>query len=115
MSLRIFINMATGFQEFTQSVYVSFYPVKVSICFRTNEEPDDVQKASSVGTMSVFDINPDAILFFVGGVPTSADLNGRVNSLRFKGCIEEVEFDGLPIGLWDFVLGENNNQGCARR
>ena len=35
--------------------------------------------------------------------------------MRFVGCIEDVKFDGLPIGMWDFVRGENNYRGCLSR
>lgn len=42
-------------------------------------------------------------------------LENKLSYMRFVGCIEDVKFDGLPIGMWDFVNGENNNRGCLGR
>ena len=42
-------------------------------------------------------------------------LQDRLVSTRLDGCMEEVMFDGTPIGLWNFVYGENNYRGCIRR
>jgi hypothetical protein len=45
----------------------------------------------------------------------SFQLGDKVSSTRFQGCIEEVDFDGIPVGLWNFVNGENNMDGCHAR
>lgn len=38
-----------------------------------------------------------------------------IKYFHFDGCIEEVVFGETPVGLWDFVHGENNFEGCAER
>ena len=38
-----------------------------------------------------------------------------MRNFRFDGCIEEVEFGGTPIGLWDFVQADNIFEGCEER
>ncbi len=42
-------------------------------------------------------------------------LDNKLTNFHFVGCIEDVKFDGLPVGMWDFVEGENNNRGCNSR
>ena len=41
-------------------------------------------------------------------------LQDRLRETKFYGCIEDVKFDQVPIGLWDFVYGENL-RGCSAR
>ena len=38
-----------------------------------------------------------------------------LTNLHYSGGIEDVWFDGIPIGLWNFVEGENNNHGILSR
>lgn len=87
----------------------------IVLLYRTEKEPNDETKGVSPGTKSVFDLNPDSVKFFIGGIPESAGLTDRLDSIRFIGAIEDVNFDGVPVGLWDFVYGENNNQGVEPR
>jgi len=43
-------------------------------------------------------------------------LQGKLNHLRFTGCIEDVKYDGAAVGLWDFVKAQNNkNRACKAR
>lgn len=86
-----------------------------TLIVRTQDQPDVVVTGASPGTKSVFDLDPDAVKFFIGGVPNSAGLQDRMNTLRFVGAIEDVKFDGVPVGLWDFVYGENNYNGVTPR
>lgn len=38
-----------------------------------------------------------------------------VDSTYYNGAMEEVMFDGKPLGLWNFVAGENNFKGAIER
>ena len=42
-------------------------------------------------------------------------INTAVASRRLIGKIEDVTFDNVAVGLWDFVQGEHNPDGCMRR
>lgn len=35
--------------------------------------------------------------------------------MYYNGAMEEVMFDGKPLGLWNFVAGENNFKGAIER
>lgn len=37
-----------------------------------------------------------------------------MNSIRFGGCIENVDFGGVPVGLWN-LEGGTKNLGCTAR
>jgi hypothetical protein len=45
----------------------------------------------------------------------AVQLQDKIKNLHFEGCIDDVKFGGLPVGLWDFAHGEHNNLGCAER
>ena len=42
-------------------------------------------------------------------------LPSDVDSTFYEGSMEEVMFDGKPLGLWNFVEGENNFKGAIER
>ena len=42
-------------------------------------------------------------------------LNTRLKNLHFEGYIEDIKFDGVPVGVWDFIDGENNLYGAKQR
>lgn len=42
-------------------------------------------------------------------------LESRLNSIRFVGCIEDVMLDDVSVGLWNFAQGQNNYKGCLGR
>ena len=42
-------------------------------------------------------------------------LPAGVTSIFYEGNMEQVEFDDKPMGLWNFVYGENNYLGAAER
>jgi laminin alpha 3/5 len=86
-----------------------------TVTVRTEDETDSVASGTAEGGHSVLDIDPRFSKFYVGGVRDGAGLEGKVENTRFQGCIEDVKFDDSPIGLWDFVYGENNKQGCEAR
>ena len=73
------------------------------------------EEGESEGTYSVLELNPAITKFFIGGIPSEAQLGNKLRSQRFEGCVEEVKFDGLPLGLWNFVKGENNYKACMTR
>ena len=52
--------------------------------------------------------------FYIGGVPDRVALQGVLESTRYVGCIEEVNFDGVLVGLWNFVRAQDTN-GCYSR
>ena len=33
----------------------------------------------------------------------------------FEGVLEELTFDGEPLGLWNFAAGKNNFKGANQR
>lgn len=69
----------------------------------------------SSGTFTVLELNPQTTKFYVGGVPSDVRLPSPVDSTYYNGAMEEVMFDGKPLGLWNFVAGENNFKGAIER
>lgn len=86
-----------------------------SITVRTEDEPDVTESGTTTGSFSVLDLDSDMTKFYIGGVPAAANLGGRLRSMHFIGCIEDILFDGVPVGVWDFVNGEENGGGCLQR
>ena len=69
---------------------------------RTEDEADSTV-SETTNSSTVLDINPSSVKFYIGGVPDDADIDDLLANRRFDGCIEEVAFDGVPVGLWNFV------------
>ncbi|XP_035223568.1 laminin subunit alpha-like, partial [Stegodyphus dumicola] len=86
-----------------------------SLTVRTEGEKDAVVEGFLPGTYSVFNLDKKVSKFFIGGISEKLSLPDSVKHFHFEGCIEDVEFGGTPVGLWDFVYAENNFEGCADR
>ena len=82
--------------------------------YRTQDEPDSVVNTTTTES-TVLDVDPYTVKFYIGGVPDDAGISEVLVNSRFQGCVEEVTFNGSPVGLWDFVQGENNGNGCIMR
>ena len=48
------------------------------------------------------------LLFFL-------QISDEVSRVNYVGDMESVEFDEHPMGLWNFVAGENNYVGARER
>ena len=42
-------------------------------------------------------------------------INSAIANRRLLGLLEEVKFDGVAMGLWNFVDGAHNFDGCRER
>ncbi|PIK46887.1 putative laminin subunit alpha-1 [Apostichopus japonicus] len=60
---------------------------------------------------TILDINEHSLMF-IGGVPSSHELK-VVNTQNFEGCMGEVIFDDVSVGLWNFESIEGDCQACA--
>jgi laminin alpha 3/5 len=71
---------------------------------RTQDEENDVQTNTSPGTFAVLELNYNT-KFFVGGIVDSA-VNALKPSIltntRWNGCMEDIKFDGVVVGPWNF-------------
>ncbi|KAK3091660.1 hypothetical protein FSP39_021617 [Pinctada imbricata] len=77
--------------------------------------PKDIVSGESGGTYTVLELNPVTTRFYMGGTPSDFRLPAGVTSIFYEGIMEQVEFDDKPMGLWNFVYGENNYLGATER
>jgi laminin alpha 3/5 len=87
-----------------------------TLTVRTEDEENDVQSGSSSGSFSVLDLGYNT-RFYVGGVLDAAvgALKPSVlTNTRWIGCIEEIKFDGILVGPWNFEEAYNI-KGCGAR
>uniref|UniRef100_A0A8C5FCU6 Laminin, alpha 4 n=1 Tax=Gadus morhua TaxID=8049 RepID=A0A8C5FCU6_GADMO len=68
----------------------------------TSDEQKFIQKGVSLGTDSLFDIDPKDIVFFVGGVPPDVTLPPPLSLAPFVGCIELGSLNNDVISLYNF-------------
>ncbi|XP_069017816.1 LOW QUALITY PROTEIN: laminin subunit alpha-4 [Embiotoca jacksoni] len=66
------------------------------------DEQKFIQKGEAPGTDSLFDIDPDDIVFFVGGVPPDVKLPPPLSLAPFVGCIELASLNNDVISLYNF-------------
>jgi laminin alpha 3/5 len=95
---------------------------KLTVRWEIGEEPlrqvDFEEKLSeSPGTTSVLELTPTT-RFFVGGVlnrDADALLSSNVvSNTHFVGCLEEPQFNGVAVGLWNFMEAASIH-GCQDR
>ncbi|XP_063440155.1 laminin-like protein epi-1 isoform X2 [Mytilus trossulus] len=79
-----------------------------------NVDVEDV-KGEAQGTFTVLELDPDTTKFYVGGVPYGVSLPPGIGFGSYQGIMEEVMWDERPMGLWNFVDGENNYVGAQER
>ncbi|KAH9496293.1 hypothetical protein Btru_018041, partial [Bulinus truncatus] len=76
---------------------------------------DDVVEGSSPGTFSILELNAVTSIFLVGGVPSNIEIPNELTRKYFIGGMEELKFDGEPVGFWNFLAGANNYVGQTER
>lgn len=67
------------------------------------------------GPYTIFNLDKDKSKLFVGGYPTSFDMQKTVKSSSFDGQMEDFVVGDTPLSFWNFVDGENNFKGCETR
>ncbi|CAL9691756.1 unnamed protein product [Knipowitschia caucasica] len=68
----------------------------------SSDEQKFIQKGQAPGTDSLFDIDPDNIVFYVGGVPADVKLPPPLSLAPFVGCIELESINNDVISLYNF-------------
>ncbi|KAJ0061302.1 hypothetical protein NL108_014826 [Boleophthalmus pectinirostris] len=68
----------------------------------SSDEQKFIQKGQAPGTDSLFDIDPNDIVFFVGGVPAGIKLPPPLSLAPFVGCIELESINNDVISLYNF-------------
>uniref|UniRef100_A0A7N6BTN8 Laminin, alpha 4 n=1 Tax=Anabas testudineus TaxID=64144 RepID=A0A7N6BTN8_ANATE len=66
------------------------------------DEQKFIQKGEAPGTDSLFDIDPNNLVFFVGGVPPDVKLPPPLSLAPFVGCIELASLNNEVISLYNF-------------
>ncbi|XP_047430027.1 laminin subunit alpha-4 [Mugil cephalus] len=68
----------------------------------STDEQKFIQKGEAPGSDSLFDINPNDIVFYVGGVPPDVKLPPPLSLAPFVGCIELASLNNDVISLYNF-------------
>ncbi|XP_037900995.1 laminin subunit alpha [Glossina fuscipes] len=77
---------------------------------------DHVKEEALMGANNVFNVDRNSRLF-VGGYPPPSDFTPPedIHSSSFVGEIDDLRVGDEEVGLWNFVYGEDNNQGAQKR
>ncbi|XP_023289722.1 laminin subunit alpha, partial [Orussus abietinus] len=67
------------------------------------------------GSYSIFNLDQEQSKLFVGGYPSSYQMQSAVTASSFEGEMEELVIGDIPVSFWNFVDGENNRQGAIER
>ncbi|TNM94625.1 hypothetical protein fugu_017384 [Takifugu bimaculatus] len=68
----------------------------------STDEQKFIQKGEAPGTDSLFDLDPEDVVFFVGGVPPDMKLPPPLSLAPFVGCVELSSFNTDIISLYNF-------------
>ncbi|KAK3796923.1 hypothetical protein RRG08_032228 [Elysia crispata] len=82
---------------------------------KSEDLEDDVNEGTTEGTFAVLELNPVTTQIIVGGVPDAFAIPQGLMTKPFEGVLEELTFDGEPLGLWNFAAGKNNFKGANQR
>lgn len=91
--------------------------VKLTIREETEDgedRPYEVDEKLS-GTQNIFDLSRDNSRLFVGGYPPDFNPQEGLKYSSFEGEVEDVRINDEEVGLWNFVDGQNNNDGAQER
>lgn len=124
------IDMGSGAERITNPKYVSdgkWYQAVVDrvgpnakLIIREQLPNREVQEYPASGAIE----GPENILhvdrnsrLFVGGYPPNSDFNAPedLKATSFNGVIEDLRIGDEPVGLWNFVYGEENDEGAQER
>ncbi|KAK0176557.1 hypothetical protein PV328_000678 [Microctonus aethiopoides] len=67
------------------------------------------------GTYSIFNLDQEQSKLFVGGYPSSFQIQDEVTASSFEGHMEELVVGDIPMSFWNFIKGENNQQDAPER
>lgn len=87
-----------------------------SLIVKTHEQEDDVSTGSTGGLYNQLEMTAQATKIYAGGVPDNFTLPSVVRSKRFVGGLDDFSYseNQLRLGLWNFVDGQENNEGELR-
>uniref|UniRef100_A0A4W5N3V4 Laminin subunit alpha 4 n=1 Tax=Hucho hucho TaxID=62062 RepID=A0A4W5N3V4_9TELE len=68
----------------------------------STDEQKFIQKGEAIGTDSLFNLDPEDTVFFVGGVPADVRLPPALSLAPFVGCIELASLNNDVISLYNF-------------
>ncbi|XP_035729977.1 laminin subunit alpha-like isoform X2 [Vespa mandarinia] len=67
------------------------------------------------GSYSIFNVDQEHSKLFVGGYPSSFNIQDAVTASSFEGEMEELVIGDIPVSFWNFVDGENNREDAMER
>ncbi|XP_011495348.1 PREDICTED: laminin subunit alpha [Ceratosolen solmsi marchali] len=123
------LDLGSGPQRIIGNRYVSDNKWRQLIVDRTGrnikliirESVDDGQDMNFVteqslpGSHSIFNLDQEKSKLFVGGFPTSFQVQDAVVSSSFDGEMEELMIGDVPVSFWNFIDGENNWEPALER
>ncbi|KAM6954642.1 laminin subunit alpha-4 [Aplochiton taeniatus] len=80
----------------------------------STDEQKFIQKGEAVGIDSLFDIDPQDVVFFVGGVPTDVTLPPLLALAPFVGCIELASLNNDVISLYNYKQTHKMNVAASK-
>lgn len=67
------------------------------------------------GPQTMFNVDQENSHLFVGGFPNTFTIDNNVKYSSFEGEIEDLKIGDEPVGLWNFVDGQENYNGAQER
>ena len=68
------------------------------------------------GSHTIFDLDQEQSKLFVGGYPSSFNMQNAVTASSFEGEMEDLVIgEDTPVSFWNFIDGENNERIAMER
>ncbi|XP_029032401.2 laminin subunit alpha [Osmia bicornis bicornis] len=68
------------------------------------------------GSYYIFNVDPEHSKLFVGGYPSSFNMQDAVTASSFEGEMEDLVIgEDTPVSFWNFMDGENNQKAAIER
>lgn len=79
------------------------------------EEKLYVGESSLEGDKQIFNLDKDKSKLCIGSCHPEFEMQPQIRYSTFEGEVEDLMVDDVPVGLWNFNEGYDNNHGARER
>ncbi|XP_066575649.1 laminin subunit alpha-3 isoform X1 [Amia ocellicauda] len=100
------------FQRIFQDASLGFIPLATS----SSPDPQEIQENKGVYTNYLLNLQPNDVVFYVGGYPDDFTPPQPINFGKYRGCIELTSMNERNISLYNFkdAVNVNREPPCKR-
>lgn len=102
---------------YNNAIYRTGHNAKLTIReqLENGEEKLYVAESSLEGPYSIFNLDKDKSKLCIGSCHPEFEMQPQIRYSTFEGEVEDLMVGDVPVGLWNFNEGYDNNHGARER